>query len=78
LQTTLKYGLASYAYTKDLSSAMGLVDSLEAGMNGINTGLVSNAAAPFGGNTHSGLGRESGPEGIKEFLDTKYVHFPTG
>jgi succinate-semialdehyde dehydrogenase/glutarate-semialdehyde dehydrogenase len=55
---------------------MRLVDSLESGMSGINTGLVSNAAAPFGGVKHSGLGREGGAEGIDEYLETRYVLIP--
>ena len=70
------YGLVSYAYTEDARRAMRLVDSLETGMTGINTGLVSNAAAPFGGVKQSGLGREGGAEGIAEYLETRYVLMP--
>ena len=71
-----EYGLVSYAFTKDLARGMRLVDSLESGMSGINTGLVSNAAAPFGGVKQSGLGREGGAEGIEEYLETRYVLIP--
>lgn len=77
LANDTEYGLVSYAYTRNLDRAMRLVDSLETGMTGINTGLISNAAAPFGGFKHSGLGREGGPEGIEEFLEARYVLFPT-
>ncbi|HEY7796445.1 MAG TPA: NAD-dependent succinate-semialdehyde dehydrogenase [Microbacteriaceae bacterium] len=72
-----QFGLVSYVYTQDLARSMRLVDSLETGMTGFNTGLVSNAAAPFGGFKHSGLGREGGTEGISEFLETRYLLFPT-
>ena len=71
-----EYGLVSYAFTKDLARGMRLVDSLESGMSGLNTGLVSNAAAPFGGVKASGLGREGGSEGIEEYLETRYVLVP--
>lgn len=67
------YGLVAYAYTQSLARAQRLVDSLETGMMGLNTGVVSNAAAPFGGVKHSGLGREGGFEGIHEYLEPKYV-----
>ena len=71
-----EYGLVSYAYTKDLDRAHRLIDALETGMTGMNTGLVSNASAPFGGVKQSGLGREGGIEGIYEYLDTKYTLIP--
>ena len=71
-----EYGLVSYAFTKDLARGMRLVDSLDTGMSGINTGLVSNAAAPFGGVKQSGMGREGGSEGIEEYLETRYVLIP--
>lgn len=73
LANDTEYGLVSYAFTKDLKRAMRLVETLDTGMTGINTGLVSNAAAPFGGVKQSGLGREGGAEGISEYLETKYV-----
>ena len=76
LANDTQYGLVSYAFTKDLARGMRLVDSLETGMSGLNTGLVSNAAAPFGGVKASGLGREGGAEGIEEYLETRYVLVP--
>ena len=57
---------------------MRLQESLQAGMIGINTGLVSNPAAPFGGVKESGFGREGGFEGIEEYVDTTYVALPAG
>jgi succinate-semialdehyde dehydrogenase / glutarate-semialdehyde dehydrogenase len=71
-----EYGLVSYAYTRDLARGQRLIDSLDTGMMGLNVGVVSNAAAPFGGVKQSGLGREGGPEGIHEYLETKYVLTP--
>jgi succinate-semialdehyde dehydrogenase/glutarate-semialdehyde dehydrogenase len=71
-----EYGLVSYAYTRDLARAHRLIDSLETGMMGLNTGIVSNAAAPFGGVKASGLGREGSSEGIEEYLETKYTLIP--
>ena len=71
-----EYGLASYAYTRDLDRTLRLAERLEFGMLGINTGLVSNPAAPFGGVKASGFGREGGFEGIEEYLDTTYVALP--
>jgi succinate-semialdehyde dehydrogenase/glutarate-semialdehyde dehydrogenase len=68
-----EYGLVAYVYTSDLKRAFRVVEGLETGMVGLNQGLVSNAAAPFGGIKHSGFGREGGPEGIEEYLETKYV-----
>lgn len=71
-----EYGLVAYAFTRDLKRAQRLVESLETGMLGLNVGVVSNAAAPFGGVKQSGLGREGGSEGIHEYLETKYVLTP--
>jgi succinate-semialdehyde dehydrogenase/glutarate-semialdehyde dehydrogenase len=68
-----EYGLVAYVYTSDLKRALRVVEGLQTGMVGLNRGLVSNAAAPFGGVKHSGFGREGGSEGIEEYLDTKYV-----
>ena len=68
-----EYGLSSYVYTRDLSRTIRLGESMAFGMIGINTGLVSNAAAPFGGVKASGFGREGGFEGIEEYLDTTYL-----
>ena len=71
------FGLVSYVYTEDLHRALRVCERLEAGMVGLNQGLVSNPAAPFGGIKHSGLGREGGSVGIEEFLETKYVALAT-
>jgi succinate-semialdehyde dehydrogenase/glutarate-semialdehyde dehydrogenase len=68
-----EYGLVAYVYTNDLKRALRVVERLETGMVGLNQGMVSNAAAPFGGIKQSGFGREGGPEGIEEYLETKYV-----
>ncbi|MBW3084488.1 Succinate-semialdehyde dehydrogenase [Austwickia sp. TVS 96-490-7B] len=68
-----EYGLMSYVFTQDLSRALRVAEALEYGMVGINAGVVSNPAAPFGGVKQSGLGREGGPEGIAEYLETTYV-----
>jgi succinate-semialdehyde dehydrogenase / glutarate-semialdehyde dehydrogenase len=68
-----EFGLVAYVYTSDLKRALRVVEKLETGMVGLNQGMVSNAAAPFGGIKHSGFGREGGPEGIEEYLSTKYV-----
>lgn len=76
LANDTEYGLVSYAFTKDLKRGLRLIEALDTGMTGLNTGLVSNAAAPFGGTKQSGLGREGGFEGINEYLETKYVMTP--
>ncbi|MGH3355053.1 MAG: NAD-dependent succinate-semialdehyde dehydrogenase [Nocardioidaceae bacterium] len=68
-----EYGLVSYLFTTDLSRAIAVSEALETGMVGLNQGMVSNVAAPFGGVKASGLGREGGIEGIEEFLETKYI-----
>jgi succinate-semialdehyde dehydrogenase / glutarate-semialdehyde dehydrogenase len=68
-----EYGLVAYAFTENLSTALTVAERLETGMVGINQGVVSNPAAPFGGVKASGLGREGGTEGIDEYLETKYV-----
>jgi len=68
-----EFGLVSYLYTENINRALRVSERLESGMVGLNTGLVSNPAAPFGGIKQSGLGREGGRVGIEEFLDTKYV-----
>jgi succinate-semialdehyde dehydrogenase/glutarate-semialdehyde dehydrogenase len=72
-----EYGLSSYAYTRDLDRTIRLAESMNFGMVGINTGLVSNAAAPFGGVKASGFGREGGFEGIEEYLDITYLAIAT-
>jgi succinate-semialdehyde dehydrogenase/glutarate-semialdehyde dehydrogenase len=71
-----EFGLVAYLYTRDLARALRVSERLETGMVGLNQGLVSNAGAPFGGVKHSGFGREGGPEGIAEYLETKYVAMP--
>jgi len=68
-----EYGLVAYAFTKDLNRGLRLAERLEVGMFGLNTGLVSNPAGPFGGVKQSGLGREGSLEGIEEYLETVYV-----
>jgi len=68
-----EYGLVAYVYTRDLSRAFRVCEGIETGMVGLNQGVVSNPAAPFGGVKQSGFGREGGFEGIAEYLETKYV-----
>jgi succinate-semialdehyde dehydrogenase/glutarate-semialdehyde dehydrogenase len=68
-----EYGLVAYLFTNDLSRAITVSEALEFGMVGVNQGIVSNPAAPFGGVKASGVGREGGFEGIEEYLETKYV-----
>jgi succinate-semialdehyde dehydrogenase/glutarate-semialdehyde dehydrogenase len=68
-----EYGLVCFAYTRDLDRGLRLSERLQTGMLGLNTGVVSNPAAPFGGVKQSGLGREGGSEGIEEYLETVYV-----
>lgn len=72
-----EYGLVAYVYTQDLNRALRVSEDLEVGMVGLNRGMVSNPAAPFGGVKQSGIGREGGVEGIDEFLSTKYVAIQT-
>ncbi|AXA94979.1 NAD-dependent succinate-semialdehyde dehydrogenase [Microbacterium sp. PM5] len=76
LANDTEYGLVSYVFTEDLARGMRMIDRLETGMMGLNAGVVSNAAAPFGGVKQSGVGREGGLEGIHEFLSTKYTLIP--
>ena len=71
-----EYGLISYVFTENIHRGHRMIEKLESGMMGLNTGLVSNAAAPFGGVKQSGLGREGGAEGIQEFLSKKYTLLP--
>ena len=67
-----EYGLVAYLYTQDLDRAFRAMEGLQYGMVGVNRGIVSDPAAPFGGVKHSGIGREGGFEGIDEYLETKY------
>jgi len=70
-------GLASYFCTKDLNRAFSFASSLEVGMVGVNEGIISSTATPFGGVKESGLGTEGSPMGIKEYLETKYIFMKT-
>jgi len=76
LGNNTEYGLVSYVYTENLSRGQRMIDRLATGMMGLNVGVVSNAAAPFGGWKFSGIGREGGAEGIHEYLQTKYTLTP--
>ena len=73
LANDTEYGLVAYVYTGDLARGMRISEALESGMVGLNRGLVSDPAAPFGGVKHSGLGREGGHEGMLDYLESKYV-----
>jgi succinate-semialdehyde dehydrogenase/glutarate-semialdehyde dehydrogenase len=73
LANDTEYGLVAYVFTTDLGRTLRVSEALEFGMVGVNQGIVSNAAAPFGGVKHSGFGREGGFEGIEEYLSVKYV-----
>ena len=73
LANDTEYGLVAYMFTENLTRALRVAERLETGMVGVNQGIVSNPAAPFGGVKASGLGREGGAEGIEEYLETKYV-----
>ncbi|MGN6427311.1 MAG: NAD-dependent succinate-semialdehyde dehydrogenase, partial [Leifsonia sp.] len=76
LANDTEFGLVSYVFTKDLARGQRMIERLQTGMMGLNVGVVSNAAAPFGGVKQSGLGREGGFEGIHEYLSTKYTLTP--
>jgi succinate-semialdehyde dehydrogenase/glutarate-semialdehyde dehydrogenase len=68
-----EYGLVAYLYTKDIGRGMRVSEKLDFGMIGLNRGLVSDPAAPFGGTKQSGVGREGGHEGLLEFMETQYI-----
>lgn len=68
-----EFGLISYVFTRDLDRALRVSEALASGMVGVNQGVISNPAAPFGGVKQSGLGREGGVEGIEEYLEVKYI-----
>jgi succinate-semialdehyde dehydrogenase / glutarate-semialdehyde dehydrogenase len=68
-----EFGLAAYFYSRDIGRVMRVAEQLEAGMVGVNTGLISTAEAPFGGVKQSGLGREGSRYGLDEYLELKYV-----
>jgi succinate-semialdehyde dehydrogenase / glutarate-semialdehyde dehydrogenase len=76
LANETEYGLAGYLFSENLGRALKLTEQIQCGMIGLNTGLISNAGAPFGGVKQSGLGREGGRVGIEEFLEIKYVATP--
>jgi succinate-semialdehyde dehydrogenase/glutarate-semialdehyde dehydrogenase len=76
LANDTEFGLVSYVFTRDLARGQRMIERLETGMIGLNVGVVSNPAAPFGGWKLSGLGREGGAEGIHEYLQTKYTLTP--
>ena len=65
--------MAAYVYTQSLDRALRVAEGVQSGMVGVNRGVISDAAAPFGGIKESGFGREGGSEGIEEYLDTKYI-----
>ncbi len=73
LANDTEYGLVAYVYTSDLSAGLRVTERLEAGMVGLNRGLVSDPAAPFGGVKQSGIGREGGHEGLLDYIEMKYV-----
>lgn len=73
LANDTEFGLAAYVYTEDLGRAMRTAEAIETGMVGVNRGLFSDPAAPFGGVKQSGIGREGGHHGMTEFLETKYI-----
>jgi succinate-semialdehyde dehydrogenase/glutarate-semialdehyde dehydrogenase len=72
-----EYGLVAYVFTQDAKRSVRVCERLDTGMVGLNQGIVSNPAAPFGGVKHSGYGREGGREGIAEYLEIKYVAMAT-
>jgi succinate-semialdehyde dehydrogenase/glutarate-semialdehyde dehydrogenase len=73
LANDTEYGLVAYVFTRDLDRGLRIAEELEVGMLGLNAGVISNPAAPFGGVKQSGMGREGGLEGIEEYLETQYV-----
>ena len=76
LANATRFGLIGYVFTEDLARGQRMIDAIDTGMMGLNMGVISNAAAPFGGVKQSGLGREGGAEGIHEYLSTKYTLTP--
>jgi succinate-semialdehyde dehydrogenase/glutarate-semialdehyde dehydrogenase len=71
-----EYGLVSYVFTESLARGHRMIDPLDTGMMSLNVGVLSNAAAPFGGVKQSGVGREGGSEGVHDYLCTKYTLVP--
>lgn len=78
ISNSSEFGLAAYFYSRDLARVWRVADAIEAGMVGVNTGIISTAVAPFGGVKQSGMGREGSRYGIEEYTDTKYVCMGTG
>jgi succinate-semialdehyde dehydrogenase/glutarate-semialdehyde dehydrogenase len=74
MANSVDVGLGSYVHTRDIAKAMRVAEELEVGMVGVNTGIFSDPAAPFGGVKQSGIGREGGRHGILEFIETKYIN----
>jgi succinate-semialdehyde dehydrogenase/glutarate-semialdehyde dehydrogenase len=68
-----EFGLVSYVFTADLARGLRVAEALESGMVGLNKGIVSDPAAPFGGMKQSGIGREGGHEGMLDYTETKYI-----
>jgi succinate-semialdehyde dehydrogenase/glutarate-semialdehyde dehydrogenase len=75
LANATPFGLAAYFYSRDVGRCWRVAEAIEAGMVGINEGLISTEVAPFGGVKESGLGREGSSEGLDEYLETKYLCF---
>jgi succinate-semialdehyde dehydrogenase/glutarate-semialdehyde dehydrogenase len=75
LANATPFGLAAYFYSRDVGRCWRVAEAIEAGMVGINEGLISTEVAPFGGVKESGLGREGASEGLDEYLETKYLCF---
>ena len=73
LANDTEYGLASYVFTSDAARMYRMADGLDFGLMGFNAGVISNAAAPFGGVKQSGLGREGGAEGLDEYTSVQYI-----
>jgi succinate-semialdehyde dehydrogenase/glutarate-semialdehyde dehydrogenase len=73
LANDTEFGLVSYVYTQDLAEGLRVSEALEAGMVGLNRGVVSDPAAPFGGVKQSGIGREGGHDGLLDYLESKYI-----
>jgi succinate-semialdehyde dehydrogenase/glutarate-semialdehyde dehydrogenase len=73
LANATEYGLVAYVYTADLARGLRVSQRIEAGMIGLNRGIVSDPAAPFGGVKQSGLGREGGHEGVLDYTESKYI-----
>ena len=73
LANRTEFGLASYFYSRDIGRIWRVAEALEYGIVGVNTGMISNEVAPFGGVKQSGLGREGSHHGIDEYLEIKYI-----